>query len=35
MHELSELLAQLAELVNQLSEFLDSIEYLAIKRNKK
>ncbi len=35
MNELNVLLAQLAELVKQLSELLDKIEYIAIKRVKK
>ncbi len=35
MNELNELLARLAELIKQLSELLDKIEYIAIKRTKK
>lgn len=35
MNELNDLLARLAELFRQLSELLDKIEYVAIKRAKK
>ncbi len=35
MHELKDLLTQLIELIRELTEFLDEIEYIAIKRIKK
>ncbi len=35
MNELNEVLARLAELLRQISELLDNIEYIAIKRIKK
>ncbi len=35
MNELNEILARLAELLRQISELLDNIEYIAIKRIKK
>lgn len=35
MHEISELLLQLCELIKRLNELIDKIEYIAIKRAKK
>jgi hypothetical protein len=35
MQELNELFANLSELIKQLSDLLDKIEYIAIKRKKK
>ncbi len=35
MYELEDLIFRLAELCKQLSELLDKIEYIAIKRRKK
>ncbi len=35
MNELNEVLARLADLLRQISELLDNIEYIAIKRIKK
>ena len=35
MHEINELLSQLTELIKRLSELLDMVEYIAIKRVKK
>ena len=35
MHELNELLMQLAELIKRLNELIDKIEYIAVKRVKK
>ena len=34
MHEIYEILRQLAELINQLTTLLDEIEYIAVKRKK-
>ncbi len=34
MHEIYEILRQLAELINRLTTLLDEIEYIAVKRKK-